>query len=138
MAYRLFQFGATGRGIYVDENGSLIISNDPNASGYIVGYGDEGHPLLVDASGRLLVQNDSPTTSLAALSDTDTVGAVSGQFLMYDSASTDWIPSDVTLAVEDLSNAVISTFPPRHPAIMALMDISSPSAVKARPTLSLD
>lgn len=109
MAYRLFQFGATGRGIYVDENGSLVISNDPNASGYIVGYGDEGHPLLVDASGRLLVQNDSPTTSLAALSDTDTIGAVSGQFLMYDSASTDWIPSDVTLAVEDLSNAVIST-----------------------------
>lgn len=109
MAYRLFQFGATGRGIYVDENGALVISNDPVASGYVVGYGDEGHPLLVDASGRLLVQNDSPTTSLAALSDTNTAGAVSGQFLMYDSGTGDWIPADVSLAVEDLSNAVISS-----------------------------
>lgn len=108
MSYRLFQYGSTGRSIYVDDNGNLIVNNDPLASGFIFEYGDEGHPLLVDASGRLLIQNDSPTSSLAALSDTDVAGAVSGQFLMYDSGAGDWVPSDVTLDLGEISDVVLT------------------------------
>ena len=107
MAYNIFSYGPTGRSIYVDELGQLIINTDPSASGYIVGYGDEGYPVLVDASGRLLVQNDNPTNSLAAMSDTDVTGAVSGQFLMWD--GTDWIDSDVTQELADLTNVISST-----------------------------
>lgn len=110
MAYNIFNYGPTGRTIFVDDNGSLVVSNDPSASGYVLGYGDEGFPVLVDASGKLLIQNDSPTNSLAALSDTDTVGSVSGQFLMYDSSVSDWIPSDVFLTLDDLTD-VITTAP---------------------------
>lgn len=110
MAYNIFNYGPTGRSIYVDDNGMLIVSNDPTASGYVVGYGDEGYPVLVDASGKLLIQNDSPTNSLAQLSDTDVVGAVSGQFLMYDSSVGDWVPSDAFLTLDEMTD-VITTAP---------------------------
>jgi hypothetical protein len=93
----------------VDDSGQLVINTDPLASGYVLGYGTEGYPLLVDASGRILTQDDSPSGSLAALSDTNTVGAVSGQFLMYDGATSDWIPSDVILSLDDLSDVVATT-----------------------------
>ena len=110
MSYNIFQFGPTGRTIYTDDSGQLVVSNDPLASGYVLGYGDEGFPVLVDASGRLLIQNDSPTNSLAALSDTDTVGAVSGQFLMWDSSLGDRTPSDVMLELDEMTD-VITTAP---------------------------
>lgn len=110
MAYNIFNYGPTGRSIFVDNDGMLVVSNDPTASGYVLGYGDEGFPVLVDASGKLLIQNDSPTNSLAQLSDTDVVGAVSGQFLMYDSSVGDWVPSDVMLELDELSD-VITTAP---------------------------
>ena len=108
MSYRLFQYGSTGRSIYVDDNGSLVVNNDPLASGFIFEYGDEGHPLLVDASGRLLIQNDSPTSSLAALSDTNVAGVVSGQFLMYDGGTGKWVPADLTLDLGEISDVILT------------------------------
>jgi hypothetical protein len=91
--FNLFQWGPAGRGVYVDASGSLQINTTPNASGYIVGYGEHGHPLLVDASGRLLAK-DSATTALDDLSDVDTSGYATGESIVWDGSQ--WAPSGVT------------------------------------------
>ena len=92
--FNIFQLGPTGRGIYVDASGSLQITTSPNASGYIVGYGEEGHGLLVDASGRLLAKDDNAVSVLNDLTDVDTSGYATGESIVWDGAQ--WAPSGVT------------------------------------------
>lgn len=55
MAYRIFDYGPTGRHLLVDDDGRLITNGDASESGYIYAYGDTGYPLLVDGAGRLLI-----------------------------------------------------------------------------------
>jgi len=106
----LFQFGPTGRGIYVDASGALQINTSPSASGFIFGYGTEGFPLLVDASGNLKVNDANPTphaTALNELTDVSTSGAISGQFLEYNGAS--WLPGDLIVGFDELLDVIVTS-----------------------------
>jgi len=111
--FNIFQWGPQGRGIYVDASGNLQITTDPNASGYVVGYGDKGHPVLVDASGRLLAKDNYGSASeLNDLTDVDTSGYAVGESIVWDGSN--WSPSGVTASgssttIDSLTDTTIST-----------------------------